>query len=154
MNTLPLFACAVRPSGNNEVDTEAKAHAAVKEAWTTFRAQKAWGESQPRGWVDVAREAREKRTDIHMGIPFGSAADKNSDLTNDDARRKFKGRVFSRGNHVKHQSWEAAMFQELGSSPVSTDAGRLIDANGVIQYHDVQQSDAVQAYFQAPIERV
>ena len=43
------------------------------------------------------------------------------------------------------------MFADLGSSPSSMEAGRIVDASGMRQRYTIQQSDAVQAYLQAKI---
>ena len=55
------------------------------------------------------------------------------------------------GNNVKNQNWDNAMFADLGSSPASMEAGRLVDAFGMRKGYTIQQSDAVQAYLQAKI---
>ena len=116
-----------------------------------MRSRKAWDESNPREWSDVAREARQGGNEVHVGMIFGFVVEKNSDLPVGDARRKFKGRVVFQGNNVKNQNWESAMFADLGSSPSSMEAGRIIDAFGMRPDYDIQQSDAVQAYLQAKI---
>ena len=65
--------------------------------------------------------------------------------------RKYKGRVVFLGNQVKNQNWEAAMFQDLGSSPATMEAGKACDIYGSLPGYDVQQADAEQAYVQAPM---
>ena len=55
------------------------------------------------------------------------------------------------GNNVKNQNWENAVFADLGSSPSSMEAGRLVDAFGLRPKYEIQQPDAVQAYLQATI---
>jgi hypothetical protein len=52
---------------------------------------------------------------------------------------------------VKNQNWDNAMFADLGSSPASMEAGRIVDAFGMRKGYTIQQSDAVQAYLQAKI---
>ena len=82
---------------------------------------------------------------------FGFVVEKNTDLPDGDPRRKFKGRVVFQGNNVKNPNWENAVFADLGSSPSSMEAGRLVDIFGLRPDYDIQQSDAVQAYLQAKI---
>ena len=82
---------------------------------------------------------------------FGFVVEKNTDLPDGDPRRKFKGRVVFQGNNVKNQNWGNAVFADLGSSPSSMEAGRLVDIFGLRLEYDIQQSDAVQAYLQAKI---
>lgn len=48
--------------------------------------------------------------------------------TND--RRKFKGRIVFQGNRVVNQTWEQAVFDDLGSNPAILEVSRCSDANG------------------------
>ena len=59
--------------------------------------------------------------------------EKNTDLLEGDPRRKFKGRVGFQGNNVKTPNKENAVLVDLGSSPSSVRAGRLVDAFGLRQ---------------------
>ena len=59
----------------------------------------------------------------HFGRIFGICVEKGSELPLGDKGRKFKGRYVFKWNEVKDQNWEAAIFQELGSSPAATEAG-------------------------------
>lgn len=53
------------------------------------------------------------------------------------------------GNHVTNKKWEWAMFQDLGSSPASMQAGKNVDCDDCFPEHVCQQSDAEQAHAQA-----
>jgi len=75
----------------------------------------------------------------------------NTDLPEGDPRRKFKDSVVFQGNNVKNPNWENAVLADLGSSPSSIEAGRLVDSFGLRPGYEIQQSDAVQAYLQARI---
>ncbi len=66
-----------------------------------------------------------------------------------DPGRKFKGRYVFQGSEVKDQNWEAAIFQELGSSPAAMEAGNSCDFYGLLPGHRSEQSDAEQAYTQS-----
>ena len=99
----------------------------------------------------VAKEARLAQEEVRFGSVFGFVVEKNTDLLVGDPRRKFKGRVVFQGNNVKNQNWGNAVFADLGSSPSSMEAGRLVDAFGLRPSYEIQQSDAVQAYLQAKI---
>ncbi len=63
--------------------------------------------------------------------------------------RKCKGRYVCQGSEVKDQSWEAAIFQELGSSPAAMEAGNSCDFYGLLPGNRSEQSDAEQAYTQS-----
>ena len=56
------------------------------------------------------------------------------------------------GNRVVNQSREAALFQDLGSSPATLDASRAADAYGCVPGHDTEIADAEQAYIQADLK--
>ena len=150
---LPLIlgACACRPVDRKEVKANQAAERATQQGWDRLRSRKAWSESQPREWEDVAREARLANEEVHVGIVFGFVVEKNTDLLVGDPRRKFKGRVVFQGNNVKNQNWERAVFADLGSSPSSMEARRFVRAFGLRPNYEIQLSDAAQAYLQAKI---
>ena len=47
--------------------------------------------------------------------------------------RKFKGRTVFQGNNVQDENSSAALFSELGSSPATVEAGKVLDAYGSMQ---------------------
>ena len=112
----------------------------MQQEWGRFRSRKAWDESTPREREDVAKEARATKEEVHFGMGFGFVVEKNTDLPAGDPRRKFKGRVVFQGSKVKNQNWENAVFADLGSSPSSMEAGRLVDAFGLRPNYYIQQS--------------
>ena len=126
-----------------------KAHEAIQLEWDRLRSRKAWDESNPREWDNLAPEAKAMGEEVHAGMVFGFVVEKNSDLPQGDSRRKLQGRVVFQGNNVRNQNWETAVFADVGSSPSSMEAGRLVDAFGLRPRYDIQQSDAAQAYLQA-----
>ena len=63
-----------------------------------------------------------------------------------------KYRVVFQGNKVKTLNWEAALFQDLGSSPASMEAGKYVDCYGSVPGHDTEQAAAEQAYVQAEMK--
>ncbi len=69
-----------------------------------------------------------------------------------DPRRKYKGRAVFQGNRVVNQNWEAAMFQNLGSSPASMESGKALDCLGCTPGYATVQADAEQAYMQADLK--
>ena len=62
-----------------------------------------------------------------------------------------KGRVVFQGNMVTNQSWGAAIFQDLGSSPATMEASRVADMWGCCPVHECMQADAPQAYIQTDL---
>ena len=90
---------------------------------------------------------REKR-EVHFGWIFPICGEKNSELAEDDPLRKYEGRVVFQGNNVVNQSWESALFHDLGSSPATMEGSRAADLFGCAPGNDIMQADAPGAYCQ------
>ena len=99
-----------------------------------------------REWSDVAAETRKTGTKVHIGRVFDICVEKGSELPLGDPARKYKGRVVFQGNQAKDENWEVAMFQDHSSCPATMEAGKACDLFGSLDGHDIQQSDAEQAY--------
>ena len=119
----------------------------MKKEWDRLRDKKVWDETRPREWRDVRREADSRGQTVHMGYLFGICVEKNAEL--DPKFRKYKGRVVFQGNRVVNQNYDAAIFQDLGSSPATLEAARAGDAYGAAPGHVIEVADAEQAYIQA-----
>ena len=91
---------------------------------------------------EVAGEALLEGKERHFGWLFGICVEKNHELPEGDPLRKMKGRVVFQGNQVTNQSWEAAIFQDLGSSPATMEASRVADMWGCCPNHNIMQADA------------
>ena len=70
--------------------------------------------------ASVKHRARAANITMHFGIIFGICV---SELPAGHPGKKYKGRFVFRGNDVRDQNWEHAIFQELGSSPGSRQVG-------------------------------
>ena len=142
---------------NTDPVTKKKALDARTAEWGRLKSKTVWLIKSVREWDVVAREAREKQKKdpsyrIHMGRLFGLMVEKGAELPKNDPRRKFKYRVVFQGNRVVTQNWETALFQDMGSSPASMEAGKYVDCHGCLPGHDTEQADAEQAYVQADLE--
>eukprot|EP00974_Lingulodinium_polyedra_P117996 11165496-Lingulodinium_polyedra.AAC.1 len=82
-----------------------------------------------------------------MGYLFGICVGKNSEQ--EKAQRTYKYRVVFQGNRVVGQNYDAAIFQDLGSSPATLEASRAADAYGAAPGHATDEADSEQAYVQA-----
>ena len=51
----------------------------------------------------------------------------------------------------KHQNYQHALFQDLGSKPAIMQAGKAVDCYGCLPGHDIDQCDADQAYIQTEL---
>ena len=78
--------------------------------------------------------------------------EKGSELPEGHVDRKFKGRAVLQGDQVRDQNWEAALFQDLSSSPAAMEASRAADAYGMLPGHNIEVADADSAYTQSYLE--
>ena len=79
-NRLPFPACVARPVGKKELMREKKAIEAMKAEWKRLWDKKVWDASTVAEWSDVAREARRRGEEIHMGRLFGLCVEKGAEL--------------------------------------------------------------------------
>ena len=98
---------------------------------------------------DIVAEARRNGTTVHLGRIFEACYEKGFEFPESDPRRKFKGRTVFQGNNVRDENSDHVLFNELGSSPASMEAAKLLDAFGSQPGFSKQQADAMQAYIQA-----
>ena len=125
---------------------------AMEKEWDRRWTRYVWGHTGIREWSDVAKEAQRKGKTVHLGRLFGLCVQTGSELPDGDARKKFKYRVVFGGNTVIDQSWESAVFQNLGSSPSSMSAAKFIDYYSCLDGNDGAQAGAEQAYVQAALK--
>ena len=85
-----------------------------------------------REYHDVVREAKQKSVGVHMARAHGIVVEKHSELSEEDPRRKYKGRGVVLGNQIKNQTSDAALFQDLGNSPATCKASRWADFFGCL----------------------
>eukprot|EP00972_Heterocapsa_arctica_P021647 3182846-Heterocapsa_arctica.AAC.1 len=99
----------------------------------------------------VRDEARRNQAKIHFGDMFGICGEKGSELKANDPGRKWKGRYVFRGDRVKDEYYQAAIFNELSSTPATLEASKAVDAYGLMPGHSIGQCDAEQAYVQSKL---
>ena len=146
---LELFSAVARLVPKDEVRKNPKAKAALDKEWENLRTKGVWDESRVKECKSIVEEARKKGETVHLGRIFEACYEKGSELPADDPRRKFKGRTVFQGNNVRDQDSDHALFAELGSSPASMEAAKLLDAFGSQPGFSKAQADAIQAYIQA-----
>ncbi len=126
------------------------AKAAHDKEWSNMRyKRKVWRDCTVREWSEVALEARKAHRTVHMTRLFSIRVVKNSERPASDPRGKYKYSAVVCGHKVTDESWGAAQFQGIGSSPSSMAAGKLLDFYACLPGHGGQQADAEQAYIQA-----
>ena len=141
-----------RPVGKAEIATQPKAQAALDKEWNKLVVAKVWDEDKPQEWSTLARAARETGETIHVGRVFELCTEKGSELPDGDPDKKYKGRSVFQGNEVKDEHWDAAIFQELGSSPAQLSAVKVCDWYGLLKGHGTMQADAEAAYINAELK--
>ena len=78
-----------------------------------------------------------------LGFMFDFCVEKNSEMAPE--KRKYKGCVVFQGNAVVDQNYDAAIFQDLGSSPATIEESRVADAHGCAHGSAIAVADAEQA---------
>ena len=140
-----------RPVGRAEIDSNPKAKEAMLKEWKSLRDQGVFDFSMVREYDEVVAEAKKNKKEVHMARVHGICVEKNYQIPEGNPGRKFKGRGVLLGNQVKNQHWEAAFFQDLGTSPASFEASRWADFYGCLPGHAVKLADAIQAYIQVKL---
>ena len=77
--------------------------------------------------------------------------EKGAEYPEGDSRRKFKYRIVFRGNDVKDQNWDVALFQEMASTPTTLEASRYSDLLSMFAGNSMEGRDVGQAYLQAEL---
>ena len=144
-----INAMVSRPVGRMLSNT--KAMDPMKKEWKGLIDQGVFDLFVIREYYGVARKAKQKNEEAHMARAHGIIVEKHSQLSEEDPRRKYKGRGVVLGNQIKNQTSDAALFQDLGNSPATFEASKWADFLGCLDGWDVQMGDAVQAYIQATL---
>ena len=148
------FALVARVVSQAEIDRTPEAKAAMDKEWQKLVDKSCWLEKKVREYRDVAREAKAKEAKAHFGRIFEICSQKGSELPKGHPEQKWKGRSVFQGNKVSDENNDHAIFAELGSSPASMEAAKIIDVYGSQPNFSKQQADAKQAYTQALFQGV
>eukprot|EP00972_Heterocapsa_arctica_P047895 7063938-Heterocapsa_arctica.AAC.1 len=100
---------------------------------------------------EVMAEASRRGVKCHFGMVFGICGEKGSELKASDPGRKWKGRYVFRGSDVKDEHMQAAIFNDLSSTPATLEASKSVDAYGQMPNNSIGQCDAEQAYVQSKL---
>ena len=147
--TTQQLALVARLVSQAEVERTPDAKAAMDKEWKKLTDKGCWLEDKVREFPDVQREARHQKRKMHIGRIFEICNQKGSELSKGHPDQKWKGRSVFQGNKVSDENDDHAIFAELGSSPASMEAAKIIDVFGSQPGYSKQQADARQAYTQA-----
>ena len=75
-------------------------------------------------------------------------------MDDSDPRKIFKCCAVLDGSWVKYENYDVALFNEMGSSPASMQAGTAVDAFGLQPEFDIEQADAEAAYTQCDLKGI
>ena len=78
--------------------------------------------------------------------------EKGAEYEPGDPRKKMKYRVVLRGNDIKDQSFEVALFQEMATTPTTLEASRFCDLLGLLEGNCTEGRDVEQAYLLADMK--
>ena len=129
-NAVELLASVARLVPKEEIARNPKAQAALDLEWNKLLKKGTWDESRVKECREICKEARDRNEKVHLGRIFEACYEKGSELPEGDPMRKFKGRTVFQGNNVRDEDGMQALFAELGSSPASMEAAKLLDAFG------------------------
>ena len=122
-----MYALVAKILQQPEIQRTPAAKAALDKEWQKLVDKGCWIEKQVREYDQVASEAQKKKLKVHFGRVFEICTLKGSELKEGDPSRKYKGRSVFQGNRVLDENSDHALFAELGSSPASMEAGKIID---------------------------
>ena len=148
------LALVARVVSQAEVERTPAAKAAMDKEWQKLVDKSCWLEKKVREFQDVTAEAKRSNKKAHFGCIFEICSQKGSELPPGHPDQKWKGRSVFQGNRVQDEHNDHAIFAELGSSPASMEAAKVIDVFGSQPGYAKQQADARQAYTQALFEGI
>ncbi len=128
-----------------------RAEKALGDEWDRLVKIGCWDPKVVRSLRDVKAEAKRNNKEMHFGALHELCVEKGSELPEGDPNRKYKGRVVFLGDRVTDEGGNAAVFEELSSSPAALEASRFCDLYGLLPGHGEETSDGVQAYCQAQL---
>ena len=129
-----------------EVQEYEGAQLALKKEWDKLKDKDAWDYDSVRERADVEEEARRTGVMIHLGSLMAFCHIKNYQLGED--QWSFKGRVVFRGDNVKDENGQFAVFSEQGANASHLMAARMVDAVAHMPGMGGEDSDATGAYTQ------
>ena len=142
-------ALVARVVNQAEIDRTPEAKTAMDKEWQKLVDKSCWLHTKVREYRDVVADVVSRGIKAHFGRVFEICSRKGDELPPGHPDRKWKGRSVFQGNRVSDEHNDHAIFAELGSSPASMEAAKVIDVFGSQPGYSKQQADARQAYTQA-----
>ena len=138
-----MFALVHQPVPANEMLTNKESVKALEKEWTKLEGKDAWKIDTVREKSEVAEEARKTERKIHFGRLMQLCHIKNYQL--DRKLWQYKGRIVFRGDNVRDENGQFAVFSEQGTSASHLMAARVVDALAHMPGKGDEDSDATGA---------
>ena len=85
-------------------------------------AKGAWYPNGVRAWTGLAKEARPRKEETHVGPIFGMCVATNPELATGHPERTVKGKLVDQGSGVIDERAHDAILRQLSSNPVILEA--------------------------------
>ena len=124
-----LFMAMVhRKVNKKEIDAQPAAQEALNRERRKLEAIPVWDIKNPRPWQEVAEEAKKNGTKVYVGNLSKLVTQKHSELPDGHPSKVYKGRVVYRGDDIRDENWDLALFGDIASAPSSMVASKICDA--------------------------
>ena len=123
-----------------------KAREALDTEWDKLERKKAWDVTRVAPRAKVIRDAKARGVSVHFGSLMDLCHLKNSQMG--EEFWSYKGRIVFRGDIVKDEDGQFAVFTEQGASASNLAAAKFVDAIARMPGNDGEDSDAIGAYTQ------
>ena len=140
-----LVTLALAPTDPRSRNPQAKA--AIQKELDNLRLESTWDE----GNVMEEDDAKTQFPDAHFANVFSLVGIKNYEDP-DVTSHTYKGRIVLGGHAIKDATGDFAIFQDIGSTPSTMTAARVVLAVAALYGLEVAQSDCVHAYVQANLD--
>ena len=144
----PFNSLVAEPVSKTQRKQLPKAQAACDKEWDKLMLRTTWDPTTVKEWSWVSHKSKTIGIKVHIAKMFEICVVKGAELEDDDPRKVFKGRAVLDGSWLKDENYDVALFNEMGSSPASMQAGKAVDVFGLQPEVDIEQADAEEAYTQ------
>jgi hypothetical protein len=142
------FSCVHTPVPIKEARKLQEGRDGLNKEWTKLENKPSWDPSKVKPKQQVMAEAKANNRKVHFGSLMELCHIKNSQLGKEFW--VYKGRIVFRGDLVKDETGQFAVFTEQGASASHMAAAKFMDAISRMPGNSGEDSDAVGAYTQAP----
>ena len=144
------FTCVAEPINMSDALRIPAAREAIHKEWDKLAAQRCWLLESVTEQDEVRAAAIKSRKPVHFGHITPLCVRMHSELA--EQFHTYKGRVVFRGDNVRDQDDNHAVFQDITSYTSLLASSRMLDTIGLMPNHVCEQSDAPGAFTQAELQ--